>query len=60
MVSLSALNLDTVEADLVKVEEIVALVAKYENYLPLPASVGVAVADLQKALQFAVSVLSDL
>lgn len=54
------LNLDTAKADLAKVEEVVALAAKYEGYLPLPASVGVALNDLLKALQFAVSILSEV
>lgn len=58
--SLKALNLDSVKADLVKVEDVVAVVAKYEGDLPLPAYVGTALSELQKVLSFAVSVLSEV
>lgn len=49
-----------IEADLKKVESVVALVEKYENLLPLPAGVKTAVADFDKALKFAESVVNEL
>lgn len=58
--SLKNLNLSEIQADVAKVEEVVALVAKYETMLPLPASVKTGVADLDAFLKFAESVLSEL
>jgi hypothetical protein len=58
--SLSSLNLSEIEADLAKVQEVLAIAEKYEGDLPIPASVKTAIGDLVKALTFAQSVLSDL
>jgi len=57
---LSGLNLAEVQADIEKVEEVVAIVAKYDALLPIPASVKTAVTDLDNALKFAESVVADL
>lgn len=58
--SLSSLNMAEIQADLAKVEEVVAIVEKYDGALPLPASVKTGVTDLDNALKFAESVLSQL
>jgi hypothetical protein len=58
--SLSSLNLTEVQADLAKVNEVLAIAVKYESDLPIPAGVKTAIADLQKALTFAQDVLSEL
>jgi len=58
--SLGSITLAEVQADVAKVEEVVALAEKYESLLPLPASVKTGLADLDAALKFAESVLADL
>lgn len=46
-------------ADLAKVEEVVALIEKYDGALPLPASVKTGITDFDNFLKFAESVASD-
>lgn len=48
-----------IESDIAKVEEVVALVEKYDGLLPIPSYVKTAVADLDEALKFAASVVAD-